>query len=68
MRYFLEVCEDGDRIPVGKVAGYETLEEAKNVARRKVDDALPNNTVRVLAHIATAFLAGDGSEEVRDEQ
>lgn len=67
MRYYLEIVEDGKRFPVGKPLGYDSLNEAKEDAKRKVDDALPSNKVRILAHVATAYLGGDGGEYVRDE-
>lgn len=63
--YFLELREDGVRMPVGKPQGYETLEEATQEAKKKVDDALPQNTVRILKEVGYAFLAGDGCEEVK---
>lgn len=68
MRYYLEMVEDGHRMPTGKGIGYDTLAEAKEAARLKVDDALPQNTVRILAHVATAYMGGYGGQYVREEQ
>jgi hypothetical protein len=68
MRYYLEIVEGADRIPVGHRLGYATPEEAKAAARQHVDDAMPHNRVNILAHVATAYLRGDGEEVVRDEE
>jgi hypothetical protein len=66
VKYYLEIIEDGHRIPAGKPLGYDTLEEAKQAAEQKIDDALPRNTVRVYAHVTTAHFAGDGSTYCKD--
>ncbi len=67
MRYYLEIIEDGHRLPTGDRKGYATLEEAKAAAERHTDDALPRNDVRVYAHVATASLGGDGEPYIRSE-
>ncbi len=67
-RFFLEMVEDGHRLPCGSPQGYLSFEEAKKEARRRTDDALPRNTVRVLAHVATAHMGGDGEPYSRDEE
>lgn len=64
MRYYLEIHEDGHRLPIGRQVGYESLAEAQDAAKRAVDDALPRNTVHILADVGYAFLAGDGGEEI----
>lgn len=64
MRYYLEIVEDGHRIACGDRRGYGTLAEAEAAAKKHTDDALPRNTVRVLAHVATAHLGGDGEPYV----
>jgi hypothetical protein len=66
VRYFLEVVEYGECIPAGRNGGYATLAEAKEAALKRVDDALPHNTVRVLAEVAVAGLGGDGVPYVED--
>ncbi len=68
MRFFLEVCEGTHRIGVGDFKGYETLKSAKESAARFVDDALPNNRVRVMVEVTTAYLGGDGGEYFADEK
>jgi hypothetical protein len=60
MRYYLEIVEDGHRIPVGATRGYPTHAEAREAAKNHVDDALPRNIVRVLAAAGHAYLQGDG--------
>ncbi len=65
-RYYLWISEIGHFIRTGKNLGYETLEEAKADALKKVDDALPSNTVRIMQEVAYAYLAGDGGNEVTD--
>jgi hypothetical protein len=67
MRYYLEIRENGHRIPVGERLGYASLKEAKQAAKQKVDDALPLNRVAVLLQITQAGLAGDGGEYLEDE-
>ncbi len=67
-RYFLEIHEDGHRIPVGKDQGYSDLEEAKRVAMRYVDDALPRNTVQVLCEMGHVYLGGDGGSYYVDKR
>lgn len=62
--FFLEIVENGVRIPVGNVGGYETEREAFEAAKKKVDDALPYNRIRVFKQVAEAYLAGDGSETI----
>jgi hypothetical protein len=68
MRYYLEIEENNDRLPVGNLRGYTTLDEAKKEAEKYVDDTLPANRVRVFAHVATAYLRGDGEAAVQDEK
>ncbi len=58
MWYQLEVHELGHRIPVG--CGYSTFDMARNAAMKKVDDALPHNTVHVLQDVGHAAFGGDG--------
>lgn len=67
MRYYLEIREDGHRIPVGNPLGYATLKEAKEEARKKVDDALPKNRVAVLLQVTSAYFGGDGGSYLEDE-
>lgn len=61
--FYLYILEDGERIEVGKADGYPTLEEARQEALKRVDDALPRNTVLVLQDVGYAYLAGDGGNE-----
>lgn len=61
-RYYLEVHENGHRIPVAPRQGFATLEEAIEAAKKKVDDALPRNTVHVVQDVGHAYLMGDGGE------
>lgn len=68
MRYYIEVHENGHRLPKGNPFGYDTLNEAKEDAKRYVDDALPSNTVAIMARVATAYFGGDGGTYVREEQ
>lgn len=65
--YYLEVSEGGHRIPAGNGLGYKTLEEAKAAAQKRVDDAMPSNTVWILEKVGYAALAGDGGTYVRVE-
>jgi hypothetical protein len=58
--FFLEIWEAGHRIPTGERKGYKTLDEAIKAAERMVDDALPNNTVRIMKEVGYAALGGDG--------
>lgn len=67
MRYFIELIEDGRRFPIGSSLGYTSQEEAERVARGKVDDALPRNEIRIMAHVSTAYLQGDGDPGLRKE-
>lgn len=66
-RWFLELVEDGKRIPVGDWKGYDSRELAEDAAKRHTDDALPRNHVRVMKLVSSAHLAGDGSEYIQDE-
>jgi len=68
MRFYLEMLEDGHRLPKGDRRGYATLEEAEKAAMRHIDDAMPRNSVRVYQHVSTAHMAGDGGEYVSREQ
>ena len=61
MKYFLEAFENGKRVPVGPDLGYGYLVDARDAAMSKVDEALPNNIVRVYRLEGHAFLAHDGS-------
>ncbi len=61
-RWFLEIVENGHRIPTGNLRGYQSEEDAVKDARRHTDDALPRNYVRVLCLVGVASLAGDGGE------
>jgi hypothetical protein len=67
MKYYLEINENGHRIPTGNTLGYATLKEAKDAAKKKVDDALPNNSVSIMLHITSAYMRGDGGEYFADE-
>ena len=67
MRYYLEMFEDGHRIVVGDNRGYATLKEAKIEAAKRVDDALPRNTVQVMLEVTHAYLGGDGGSYLADE-
>jgi hypothetical protein len=64
VKYFLEIMEDNQRYRAGHLQGYATLEEAVAEAKRRVDDALPHNTVRIMREVGYAALAGDGGEYV----
>jgi hypothetical protein len=66
--YYLEIIENGERLPIGSHRGYDTLEEAKKVAGEHVDDALSSNTVRVYKLVATARMAGDGGTSITEEK
>lgn len=66
-RFFLESVEDGVRMTCGLRGGYHTLAEATADAKALLDATLPGAAVRILAHVATARVAGDGSETVRGE-
>jgi hypothetical protein len=59
-RYFLEMREGPYRFICGKRVGYETLAEAVEDAKRRVDHALPHNTIHVMQEIGWASLGGDG--------
>lgn len=63
--YFLEMVEDGYRLPKGKAQGYETLEEAETEAQKHVDDALPRNYIRIFGLISSAHLGGDGEPYIQ---
>lgn len=67
-KFYLEILEEGNRLATGRNRGYDRLEEASAAASRHVDDAPPHNIVRILQHVATAFLRGDGDPEVRQEE
>lgn len=62
-KFYLEVRENGIRIPTGDRQGYKSAEEAAAKAKQFVDDALPRNTVHVLQDVGHAYLAGDGEAE-----
>lgn len=64
-RYYLEIHEDGVRLPVGDPRGYEDLEEAAKEAEKKVDDALPRNTIHILLEVGYAYFRGDGEPAVK---
>ena len=66
-RFYIEVFEDGQRLPAGSAVGYGSLREAQVEAKRLIDDALPRNTVAVFELVGHAFLAGDGSTEYRED-
>ncbi len=59
-KYFLEIREEGERLPVGNKNGYATLAEAETAARMFADDALPRNRVMVFRIIAAAGIDGAG--------
>lgn len=59
-RFFLEIMENGERLIVGDPKGYPTLNEARKQALKRVDDALPNNRVRILRLMDEAYFGGDG--------
>jgi hypothetical protein len=59
-RYYLEIEEDGERIPIGAPIGYQDLPTARDAAGRYVDDALPRNRVRIMHQVDEAYLGGDG--------
>ena len=56
--WIIQVVENGEAIPVK--ASFDSLEKAIEAAKKRVDDALPNNIVRVLEICGYAGLAGDG--------
>lgn len=58
MQYIVQILEDGHRTPISGT--FDTLEAAQEKARKCVDDALPNNTVQILAVVGSAYLGGDG--------
>jgi hypothetical protein len=64
-KYFLEMREDGVRLPIQN-NGYFSLDEARKAALKKVDDALPRNTVHVLLEVGYAYCGGDGGEYFKE--
>lgn len=66
MKYYLFIFEDGHVIKTGNKLGYTTKEEAIVEARKRVDDALPHNTIHVLQDIGYAFFTGDGGDDFRE--
>ena len=67
VRYFLEIVENGDRIPVGDRFGYKSLAEAQAEALKKTDDALPHNHVRIMLCVGYAEIGGDGEPYLQME-
>ncbi len=65
-RYFVEIVEGGERLPVGSRLGYDSLDAARKEAERHVDDALPHNYVHVYLLVGRAALGGDGETYYRD--
>lgn len=59
-RYYLEIREDGHRLPVGNHLGYDNLDDAQAAAIHYTDDALPRNTVNILLCVQNAHVGGDG--------
>jgi hypothetical protein len=66
-RYFLELVEDGHRMPIGEACGYGTRQEAEIRAKRSTDDALPRNFIRVFALVSTAHLGVNGKPYLSKE-
>lgn len=64
--YYLEIYEPGERIPAGDSNGYDTVEEARKAALRLVDDASPQNVVRIFKRVAVAYLGGDGGPSLKE--
>jgi hypothetical protein len=69
--FYLMIEENGSFIPVcGRYTvplKFKTLQEAEDEARKRVDDALPNNVVLVVKRIGHAYLGGDGESYWHDE-
>ena len=59
-KFYLFCYEGGHRLFTGNHNGYESLAEAIREAEKRVDDALPHNTIHVLRDMGYAALAGDG--------
>lgn len=58
--YYLEIHEGGHRLTHGLWKGFESLAEAIAAAEKRVDDAMPSNTIHVMKDMGHAGLAGDG--------
>lgn len=58
--FYLFMSEDNYLLPVGDSRGYKTLDEAEREALKRVDDALPRNTVRIFHEVGYAYFGGDG--------
>lgn len=60
VRFYLFISEKRDFILTGNRNGYETLAEAKEEAKRRVDDACRDNAVWIVQKLGHAYLGGDG--------
>ena len=57
MKYFLEIDESGDRIPVGDICGYDTIEEARKEALERLYDDMPCSFIRIFQCVAEVKMA-----------